>query len=191
VCVRVQTIYDCENIVREGGVCAGEWSASAHASPRLVPSDVSLDALAERTIGFSGADVRALCRDAAMSPVRRVTVVGRPAAEIRALMASGALNLEAESVTSQAKLFPVFPNLFAGGSRVSSAHSTGIINLEDSGLQRAEEFIGVRGMAWCACSAARRITPRDFEAALAATQPSVDPAESQRHEQWNAQHGSQ
>ena len=34
--------------------------------------DLPLDALAEATEGFSGADLRVLCREAAMMPVRRL-----------------------------------------------------------------------------------------------------------------------
>ena len=36
-------------------------------------SDAEMGALAEQTKGFSGADIQALCQDAAMGPIRDIT----------------------------------------------------------------------------------------------------------------------
>jgi katanin p60 ATPase-containing subunit A1 len=46
--------------------------------------NVDLNALAEKLIGYSGADVTVVCRDAAMAPMRRI-VEGLNPAEIRAI----------------------------------------------------------------------------------------------------------
>ena len=55
--------------------------------------DVDLDALAAASDGYSGADLQLACRDASMSPMRRM-VEGKSPTEIVALQASGALEGE-------------------------------------------------------------------------------------------------
>ena len=40
-------------------------------SDRLAP-EVSLDSIAKKTEGYSGADIRLLCKEAAMKPMRRL-----------------------------------------------------------------------------------------------------------------------
>ena len=52
--------------------------------------DVSADWLAASTAGLSGADLKLLCRDASMMPMRRL-IASRSQAEIMALKDSGQL----------------------------------------------------------------------------------------------------
>ena len=55
--------------------------------------DVSLDDLAGRTEGFSGADIKLVCRDASMAPMRRL-VLDKTPEEIRALKEAGQLECD-------------------------------------------------------------------------------------------------
>lgn len=52
--------------------------------------EISSDLLAENTVGYSGADIRIICREAAMMPMRRLLEGCRPE-DIRRLRASGDL----------------------------------------------------------------------------------------------------
>ena len=53
---------------------------------------VSAKALADATAGYSGADIRIICREAAMMPMRRLLLEKRPD-EIQKLRAAGELNI--------------------------------------------------------------------------------------------------
>ena len=55
-----------------------------------IANDVNLDAIVAATEGYSGADIRMLCREAAMMPMRRL-LEGKSAQEVLKLRSSGSL----------------------------------------------------------------------------------------------------
>ena len=57
-----------------------------------VAEDVDLGAVAAATAGYSGADVRGVCREAAMAPVRRLLADRKPH-EVAAARAAGELDV--------------------------------------------------------------------------------------------------
>ena len=69
---------------------AREAIFSVHLRGVPLAADLDLAALAALTAGLSGSDIRAVCRDAAMAPVRRLTD-GRPAEELVRLRREGRL----------------------------------------------------------------------------------------------------
>ena len=71
---------------------------------------MSLDDLARLTEGYSGADIKLLCRDAAMSPMRAI-IAGKSAAEIRALKGSDALDFALRSADFAAALDKIKPSV--------------------------------------------------------------------------------
>ena len=62
-----------------------------HLSGVHVSKDVDLETLAVSTEGFSGADIKTVCRDASLMPMRRL-VLNKSTAEIREMKRTGALD---------------------------------------------------------------------------------------------------
>ncbi len=59
-------------------------------------SDVNLGAMADQTDGYSGADVKLICRDASMAPMRRLMALHSPE-QIASLRDAGQINLRSPS----------------------------------------------------------------------------------------------
>lgn len=77
-----------------------------------VASDVDCAELAQWTHGYSGSDIHALCRDAAMAPLRRA-LDGKTPSEIKALRGSG-LATQVEKADFEAAVRTIAPSVASG-----------------------------------------------------------------------------
>lgn len=81
-----------------------------------ISEDIDFESLAERTEGYSGADVQMVCRDASMNPMRRL-IAGRSPAELVQLRDEGSLSpgsVPVEMSDLEAALASVKPSVAIG-----------------------------------------------------------------------------
>jgi katanin p60 ATPase-containing subunit A1 len=88
-----------------------------HLKGVTLAAEVDLDGLARRTEGYSGADLQLLCRDASMTPMRRM-VEGKSPSEIIELQAAGALEGEVSAEDFDAACARTLPSTNAAEQQV-------------------------------------------------------------------------
>lgn len=64
-----------------------------HLSTVNVSEDIDFESLVQQTDGYSGADIKIVCRDASMMPMRRLLSQKKNPEEIRALKEEGGLDV--------------------------------------------------------------------------------------------------
>ena len=148
-----------------------EAALRIHLDGVKLAGDVDLRDLAARAEGLSGADLRVLCREAAMLPMRRLAEVREPgagAAPVRVyLPACDRPSLRPPS-SSAPPLFSLSAFLATQGRTLAEI--------------KAARDAGQLDAALCMA---------DFEAALAKTPATVGAGEAKRYEEWDKKFGGQ
>ena len=147
---------------------------------QAIADDVNLDHVADRSEGFSGADLRQLCVAAAMRPIRDLIGDDEDRLKKERIPSNTSSSSQVE-VPPAADTAVVADGLFLGA--LASPQMASALANATSLAQRSNA---------AGCPAPRPVTAADFEAARREVGPTVDPDSSviQELKEWDSKYGS-